>query len=79
VPGLVRLSNKGGSNLTYLEGWKAINLANDLFDFNGWSHSIVDQTVDFIDQESGKYSIGISTIVRVTLRDGTYHEVSALI
>lgn len=32
--------------------------------------------VDFVDEnvQSGKISLGLSTIVRVTLRDGTYHE-----
>eukprot|EP00842_Homolaphlyctis_polyrhiza_P006478 jgi/Hompol1/6831/HPOL_000299-RA len=64
----------GGSKLTYLEGWKCINLANDIFGFNGWSSSIIDQTVDFLDNDNGKYSLGISAIVRVTLRDGTFHE-----
>jgi DNA repair and recombination protein RAD52 len=41
-------SGPGGSTLTYLEGWKAINLANEIFKFNGWSHQIVSQTVDFV-------------------------------
>lgn len=27
----------GGPKLTYAEGWKIINLANEVFGFNGWS------------------------------------------
>jgi DNA repair and recombination protein RAD52 len=27
----------GGPKLTYVEGWKVINLANEVFGFNGWS------------------------------------------
>jgi DNA repair and recombination protein RAD52 len=30
--------------------------------------------VDFVDVQDGKYSIGISSVVRVTLKDGSYHE-----
>lgn len=63
-----------GSKLKYIEGWKLIDLANEILGFNGWSSSIVSQTVDYIDFENEKYSVGISTIVRVTLRDGSYHE-----
>ena len=31
--------------LAYVEGWKLVNLANEMFGFNGWSHSIENQTV----------------------------------
>ena len=27
----------GGPKLTYVEGWKIIGLANEVFGFNGWS------------------------------------------
>lgn len=30
----------GGPKLTYAEGWKIINLANEVFGFNGWSSNI---------------------------------------
>ena len=33
----------------YLEGWRAISLANEIFGFNGWSHSVSQQTIDFVD------------------------------
>lgn len=65
----------GGPKVFYLEGWKAIDLANEVFGFNGWSSSIVSFDVDYCDQtESGRYNIGLSATVRVTLRDGTFHE-----
>ncbi|KAF8306049.1 recombination protein Rad52 [Clavulina sp. PMI_390] len=66
----------GGPKLTYIEGWKAINLANEVFGFQGWSSSISSITVDYIDYnpETQRYNIGVGAIVRVTLRDGTYHE-----
>ncbi|KAG6873663.1 hypothetical protein C0995_012597 [Termitomyces sp. Mi166 len=66
----------GGPKLTYAEGWKIINLANEVFGFNGWSSSIVNLTTDFIDynEESRRYNVGATAIVRVTLRDGVFHE-----
>jgi DNA repair and recombination protein RAD52 len=65
----------GNQKLTYAEGWKIINLANEIFGFNGWSSSVMSLTVDFIDtQEGGRVNVGVTAIVRVTLRDGVFHE-----
>ncbi|WFC99000.1 DNA repair protein rad52 [Malassezia yamatoensis] len=66
----------GGPKLTYIEGWKAVDLANEVFGFNGWSTSITSLDVDYLDihPESGRCNCGVSAIVRITLRDGTYHE-----
>ncbi|KAF9239837.1 hypothetical protein BU15DRAFT_46348 [Melanogaster broomeanus] len=66
----------GGPKLIYAEGWKIINLANEVFGFNGWSSSIVSITTDFVDyiEESRRYNVGVSAMLRVTLRDGTHHE-----
>ncbi|KAJ2993401.1 DNA repair protein rad52 [Globomyces sp. JEL0801] len=65
---------KGPAKLKYVEGWKLVNLANNILDFNGWSSEIIKQTVDYVDVDQGKYSVGVSTIVRVTLKDGAFHE-----
>ncbi|KAF2142620.1 uncharacterized protein K452DRAFT_249472 [Aplosporella prunicola CBS 121167] len=66
----------GGRNVSYLPAEKAINLANDVFGFNGWNSSVRDVTVDFVDvsQSSGRISMGISVVIRVTLKDGAFHE-----
>ncbi|KAK3844916.1 MAG: Rad52/22 double-strand break repair protein [Linnemannia gamsii] len=65
----------GRGTLTYIEGWKAKNLANKLFGFNGWSSAITDVTVDLLEVENdGKVTVGVSCIMRVTLKDGTFHE-----
>lgn len=66
----------GGPKLTYAEGWKIINLANEVFGFNGWSSSIVNLTTDFVDysEESRRYNVGVTATVRVMLKDGVYHE-----
>ncbi|KTW31177.1 uncharacterized protein T551_01250 [Pneumocystis jirovecii RU7] len=65
-----------GSKVYYLEGWKVINLANEIFGFNGWSSSIQNIQVDYIEEfkDSGRLNLGVSVIVRVTLKNGIYHE-----
>jgi len=66
----------GGPKLTYVEGGKVINLANEVFGFDGWSSNIVSLTIDFMDyiEETKRYCVGVTAIVRVTLRDGIFHE-----
>ncbi|MCJ1260029.1 DNA repair protein rad52 [Lignoscripta atroalba] len=65
-----------GQKVHYLAAEKCINLANEVFGFNGWSSSIQNVQIDFVDesQSTGKVSLGLSVIVRVTLRDGAFHE-----
>ncbi|THH30670.1 hypothetical protein EUX98_g3524 [Antrodiella citrinella] len=66
----------GAMKLTYAEGWKIINLANEVFGFNGWSSNVVSLTTDFIDfnEETKRYTVGVTAVIRVTLRDGVFHE-----
>lgn len=65
----------GGTTVAYLEGWKALNIANEIFGFNGWSSELVGYTLDFCDVlRDGRISMGLSVVVRVTIKDGTYHE-----
>lgn len=70
----------GGAKVHYLAADKVIHLANEVFGFNGWSSSIRNIQIDFVDEsrESGRVSLGLSVIMRVTLKDGTYHEVSKI-
>ncbi|KAI4256088.1 MAG: hypothetical protein LQ352_002244 [Teloschistes flavicans] len=70
-----------GQRVPYLAGDKCISLANEVFGFNGWSSSIQQIQIDFVEesQSTGKVSLGLSVIVRVTLRDGAHHEVRVLI
>ncbi|EPY50817.1 DNA recombination protein Rad22 [Schizosaccharomyces cryophilus OY26] len=71
-----RRSGPGGFSVSYIESWKAIELANEIFGFNGWSSSIRSINIDFVDEnkENGRVSLGISVVVRVTIKDGAYHE-----
>ncbi|XP_052807922.1 DNA repair protein RAD52 homolog isoform X2 [Mya arenaria] len=45
-----------------------------MFGFNGWSHSVTHQTIDFVDHYNGKYYVGVSAFVKVVLKDGIHHE-----
>lgn len=38
----------GQGIVPYLEGWKAISLANEVFGFNGWSSEILNISLDFV-------------------------------
>ncbi|KAG0142538.1 hypothetical protein CROQUDRAFT_50170 [Cronartium quercuum f. sp. fusiforme G11] len=65
----------GGSKFIYIEGWRAIELANEIFGFNGWSTETKSLDVDYVDlTPDGKYNVGVSAIVRISLKDGSTHE-----
>lgn len=64
----------GGVRVSYIEGWKAVNLANAIFGFNGWYSEVKNITVDYLDSSNGKFGVGISATIRVILKDGAYHE-----
>ncbi|CAH2351685.1 DNA repair and recombination protein Rad52p [[Candida] railenensis] len=66
----------GGQKVSYIEGWKALNLANEIFGFNGWCSELISSQVDYFDTHgnTGRISMGLSVVVRITIRDGTYHE-----
>lgn len=65
-----------GQKVHYITADKCIQLANEVFGFNGWSSQIIETQVDFVDENAAtfKVSLGLSVIVRVTLKDGTFHE-----
>ncbi|SPQ21007.1 27bb80b1-1014-45ba-b952-cc415e2bc95f [Thermothielavioides terrestris] len=69
-------SGPSGQKVHYITAEKCIALANEVFGFNGWSSSIQNIQVDFVEEhpQTLRVNIGLSVIVRVTLRDGTYHE-----
>lgn len=64
----------GSSRVAYIEGWRVINLANQIFGYDGWSTEVKSVTIDFLDERQGKFCIGCTAIVRVTLSVGGYRE-----
>lgn len=68
-------SNGSAGKVSYLESHKVIGLANEVFGFNGWSSTVKDISIDFVDERpDGRYNIGLTVVVRITLRDGAFHE-----
>ncbi|XP_029139613.1 DNA repair protein RAD52 homolog [Protobothrops mucrosquamatus] len=64
----------GGQKVCYIEGHRVIGLANEMFGYNGWAHSVTQQNVDFVDLNNGKFYVGVCAFVKVQLKDGAYHE-----
>lgn len=51
-------------------------LANNTFGFDGWNSSVKQLTTDFCEVNAqGKYSVGVTAIVRIELKNGAFHEV----
>ena len=42
--------------------------------FNGWSDRIMNVNIDYSEQELSLWCVGVTAIVRVILKDGSYHE-----
>ncbi|ELQ74625.1 DNA repair and recombination protein RAD52/RAD22 [Trachipleistophora hominis] len=62
------------THIAYIEGWTAINIANRIFGYNGWSSKLKQITIDYIDECNQRYSVGVSAVVRVLLSDGAMRE-----
>ncbi|PVU94452.1 hypothetical protein BB561_002533, partial [Smittium simulii] len=74
-PEIISYRNGPGGKLAYVEGWRLISIANEVFGYNGWSSSILNITVDDIKEfPDGRVNVCVSALVRVSLRDGTFHE-----
>ncbi|KAI9666858.1 MAG: DNA repair protein rad52 [Trizodia sp. TS-e1964] len=52
----------GGQKIHYITGEKCIQLANEIFGFNGWSSSIQTVQVDFVDEAVTGKDIGYGSI-----------------
>uniref|UniRef100_A0A8C9ATH9 DNA repair protein RAD52 homolog n=1 Tax=Prolemur simus TaxID=1328070 RepID=A0A8C9ATH9_PROSS len=58
----------GGQKVCYIEGHRVISLANEMFGYNGWAHSVTQQNVDFVDLNNGRFYVGVCAFVRVQLK-----------
>ncbi|CAO3599712.1 unnamed protein product [Absidia cylindrospora] len=69
------VNQAGGAKVMYIQGRSAINLANEIFGYDGWSSEIRNSLVDFVDEsDSGQFTVAVVTTVRITLKDKNYHE-----
>jgi hypothetical protein len=69
---LAQRQGPGGSKVTYLEGWRSTELANEVFGYNGWRCTILSLRLDSMevkqDSSNGKkYICCYSAVVRVTV------------
>jgi DNA recombination protein Rad52 len=55
----------GGGKVAYLEGNKAIALANEVFGFNGWSSSLGQVQIDYV-RRNMRYLISFTNDCRST-------------
>lgn len=58
----------------YIEGHKVVALANSIFGFDGWSSEIRGMDVDYVEEKNGRYTLGVSCTMRITLASGTHRE-----
>lgn len=59
----------------YIHIYPLVNYFNKCCDFEGWSSEIRSQKIDFIDvTQDGKHSVAVTSVVRITLQDGSFRE-----
>ena len=71
VDKLAQRRGPGGSKVTYLEGWQATELANQVFGYNGWRSKIMSLHLDSLQKDGDKYVCCYSAIVRIQVRTTT--------
>ena len=67
----------GGTTLTYIEGWKAFEMANDIFGVDGWSCQIKSLSLDYPPEYSkskDRWIVSATAVVTIKLKNGSYHE-----
>ena len=67
----------GAGKVSYVEAWRVIEKAQRILGFNGWSSKIVDIQKEYQHENKNnrdRWDIGYTCVIRVTLKDGTFHE-----
>eukprot|EP00912_Choanoflagellata_sp_UC4_P000883 UC4_evm7s543 len=67
----------GNQKVPYLQFGDAVRLAHRCFGFNGWSLQIKRFETDYLNKSrknKNNCDVAVSAIVRITLKDGSYHE-----
>jgi len=60
--------------LSYIQSWQAIELANEVFGYDGWSDEIIETTTEYRELPGDKVTVGCTARVKVTLKDGTHRQ-----
>jgi DNA recombination protein Rad52 len=66
-PAHIKSRVKGGTNLSYIEGWHVIAEANRIFGFDGWDTETVDIRMTCETERNGKPYVGYLCKVRITV------------
>jgi DNA repair and recombination protein RAD52 len=66
----------GGKALYYLQGWQAIQVANEIFGYSGWSNALQSFQIDYCEQgPDSRWNAMATAVMRVTLLEtGAFHE-----
>ncbi|KAI5133966.1 DNA repair and recombination protein RAD52 [Nematocida ausubeli] len=74
-PEYISFRNCGYTEEPYIEGWTAVQMANRIFGYNGWSSQVLSvQTVDAEDLPDNRSTISAQAHIRITLKDGIIRE-----
>lgn len=65
---VVKTRQQAGQKLSYIEGWYAIEVANEVFGFGGWSYEVVATTVLHSEPYKRNDKSGYSHVVRSHVR-----------
>lgn len=61
-------TGEGGFSFAYIEGHEVVGLLNEIFGWNGWHSTLLDvQTLYSELSQSGKWSVGVKAVVRITV------------
>eukprot|EP00050_Salpingoeca_kvevrii_P000397 m.147521 g.147521 ORF g.147521 m.147521 type:complete len:464 (+) comp10104_c1_seq8:4709-6100(+) len=57
------------------DNFSVAQMANATFGFNGWASAVTQLSLDYLDEiREGIFAAGATAVVRVQLKDGTFHE-----
>ncbi|KAL7715839.1 DNA repair and recombination protein rad52 [Entamoeba marina] len=63
-----------GITLRYLEAWKVVTMANNIFGDDGWSSFIKKINIDSVEYNNYEYEVTSTATVQCQLKNGVSHE-----
>ncbi|KAI5171043.1 DNA repair and recombination protein RAD52 [Nematocida sp. LUAm3] len=73
-PEYIKFRNTGSGEEAYIEGRTAIDLANRIFGYNGWSSEVKEANVLETEQKPSGYTVTVTALVKITIKDGASRE-----
>ena len=69
-----KVDQTDGTVIEYIEAWKVIELANNIFGEGGWSNFVRELKIIDNEYENGMFHVTSTCIVKIQLKTGTTHE-----